>query len=42
VVANARANDRHRVYRQLMIYAGGVVLVAPALAWAPLVPTGVM
>lgn len=42
VVANARANDRHRVYRQLMIYAGGVVLVAPALAWALLVPTGVM
>ncbi|MGO4192281.1 SLC13 family permease [Arthrobacter sp. YAF17] len=42
VVANARANDRHRVYRQLMVYAGGVVLVAPALAWALLVPTGVM
>lgn len=42
VVANARSNDRHRVYRQLMIYAGGVVLVAPALAWALLVPTGVL
>jgi Na+/H+ antiporter NhaD/arsenite permease-like protein len=42
VVANAPANDRHRVYRQLMTYAGGVVLVAPALAWALLVPTGIM
>jgi hypothetical protein len=42
VVANARANDRQRVYRQLMAYAGGVVLVAPALAWVLLVPTGIM
>ncbi|GGG52075.1 hypothetical protein GCM10011374_13510 [Kocuria dechangensis] len=42
VVANAREDDRQRVYRQLMIYAGGVVLVAPALAWALLVPTGIM
>jgi hypothetical protein len=41
VVANARENDRQRVYRQLMIYAGAVVL-APALAWAMLVPTGIM
>jgi hypothetical protein len=42
VVANARDNDRQRVYRQLMMYAGAVVLVAPALAWALLVPTGIM
>ena len=42
VVANASESDRHRVYRQLMIYAGGVVLVGPALAWALLVPTGIM
>lgn len=42
VVANAREDDRHRVYRQLMIYAGAVVLVAPALAWVLLVPTGIM
>ncbi len=42
VVANARENDRQRVYRQLMIYAGAVVLAAPALAWALLVPTGIM
>jgi di/tricarboxylate transporter len=42
VVANARDDDRRRVYKQLMFYAGGVVLVAPALAWALLVPTGVM
>ncbi|MFE4197043.1 SLC13 family permease [Paenarthrobacter sp. NPDC056912] len=42
VVANAREHDRQRVYKQLMMYAGGVVLVAPALAWALLVPTGIM
>lgn len=42
VVANAREDDRQRVYKQLMAYAGGVVLVAPALAWALLVPTGIM
>ncbi|WP_262107606.1 SLC13 family permease [Arthrobacter sp. Marseille-P9274] len=42
VVANARENDRQRVYRQLMVYAGAVVLAAPALAWALLVPTGIM
>jgi di/tricarboxylate transporter len=42
VVANARENDRQRVYKQLMMYAGGVVLAAPALAWALLVPTGIM
>ncbi len=42
VVANARDTDRQRVYRQLMFYAGGVVLVAPALAWVLLVPTGIM
>ncbi|UVJ41199.1 SLC13 family permease [Arthrobacter sp. CJ23] len=42
VVANAREEDRQRVYKQLMMYAGGVVLAAPALAWALLVPTGIM
>jgi di/tricarboxylate transporter len=42
VVANARDDDRQRVYKQLMFYAGVVVLVAPALAWALLVPTGIM
>jgi di/tricarboxylate transporter len=42
VVANARENDRQRVYKQLMIYAGAVVLTAPALAWVLLVPTGIM
>ncbi|MET3902974.1 SLC13 family permease [Paenarthrobacter sp. 4246] len=42
VVANAREDDRQRVYKQLMMYAGGVVLVAPALTWALLVPTGIM
>jgi hypothetical protein len=42
VVVNARENDRQRVYRQLMMCAGAIVLVAPALAWVLLVPTGIM
>lgn len=42
IVANAQEADRQRIYRQLMMYAGGVVLVAPALAWALLVPTGIL
>ncbi|MCV9993525.1 SLC13 family permease [Paeniglutamicibacter sp. ZC-3] len=42
VVANAHENDRQRVYKQLMYYAGGIVLAAPALTWALLVPTGIM
>jgi len=42
VVANAREDDRQRVYRQLMMYAGAVVLTGPALAWALLVPTGIL
>jgi Na+/H+ antiporter NhaD/arsenite permease-like protein len=42
VVANAREDDRQRVYRQLMAYAGVVVLAAPLLAWAMLVPTGII
>ena len=42
VVANAREDDRQRVYKQLMYYAGGIVLAAPALTWALLVPTGIM
>lgn len=42
VVANAREDDRQRVYRQLMIYAGAVVVAAPLLAWGMLVPTGIM
>jgi di/tricarboxylate transporter len=42
IVANARDDDRQRVYRQLMFYAGAVVLVAPAMAWALLVPTGIL
>lgn len=38
VVANARDDDRQRVYKQLMFYAGGVVLVAPPWpghCWCP-------
>ncbi|MEU5838231.1 SLC13 family permease [Streptomyces diacarni] len=42
VVANVKETDRQLVYKQLMIYAGAVVLLAPALSWVLLVPTGIM
>ncbi|MFX1819703.1 SLC13 family permease [Pseudarthrobacter sp. CC4] len=42
IVANAREDDRQRVYRQLMAYAGAVVLAGPLLAWALLVPMGIV
>jgi len=42
VVANVKEQDRQRTYKQLMMYAGAVVLIAPALAWALLVPTDIM
>lgn len=42
VVANAPEAGRQRVYRQLMFYAGAIVLAAPVLAWALLVPAGIM
>ncbi|QDY66729.1 C4-dicarboxylate ABC transporter [Glutamicibacter halophytocola] len=42
VVANVRESDRTRTYKQLMMYAGAVVLIAPALSWLLLVPTGIM
>ncbi|MCI9889480.1 C4-dicarboxylate ABC transporter [Micrococcales bacterium 31B] len=42
IVANSRKGDEQRVYRQLMAYAGCVVVAGPAIAWALLVPTGIM
>lgn len=42
VVANVKESDRTRTYKQLMMYAGAVVLIAPALSWLLLVPTGIM
>lgn len=42
VVANVKETDRQLVYKQLMIYAGAIVLLAPAISWALLVPTGIM
>ena len=34
--------DRDRFYRQMLAYAGVVVLVGPLLAWALLVLPGVL
>lgn len=42
VVANVKEAERQRTYKQLMMYAGAIVLLAPALSWALLVPTGIM
>ena len=43
VLANAPADvDRDRFYRQMLAYAGVVVLVGPLLAWALLVLPGVL
>lgn len=43
VLANAPADvDRDRFYRQMLAYAGVVVLVGPLLAWALLVLPGIL
>jgi di/tricarboxylate transporter len=42
VVANAQGRDKDRIYTQLLIYAGFIVALAPALTWALLVPTGII
>lgn len=41
VVSNARGKAKQTIWKGMLTYAGCVVLVAPALAWALLVPTGV-
>ncbi|WP_347347122.1 hypothetical protein [Nigerium sp.] len=42
MIANAQGDDTKTIYRDLLIYAGGVVLVAPLLAWLLFVPTGLL
>lgn len=42
VVANAQGRDKDRIYSQLLAYAGLIVVGAPALTWALLVPTGIL
>ena len=37
VLASAQGTDREALYRQLLAYSGGVVALAPLLAWAVLV-----
>ena len=42
VVANAQGADKGRIYNQLLGYAAIIVLGAPLLTWALLVPTGII
>ena len=39
IIANAQGEDAKTIWRDLLIYAAGVVVVAPLLAWALFVPT---
>jgi Na+/H+ antiporter NhaD/arsenite permease-like protein len=40
VLANAREDDRDRVYKQLLAFGAAVVAIAPLVAWAVLVVPG--
>ncbi|WP_025777702.1 SLC13 family permease [Brevibacterium sp. VCM10] len=42
IIANTRGSEAKTIWRDLMIYAAFVVLIAPLLAWALLVPTGII
>lgn len=42
IIANTRGSEAKTIWRDLLIYAGFVVLCAPLLAWALLVPTGII
>lgn len=42
IIANTQGSEAKTIWRDLMIYAGFVVLIAPLLAWALLVPTGII
>ncbi|SDS92647.1 Di-and tricarboxylate transporter [Brevibacterium siliguriense] len=42
IIANTQGSEVKTIWRDLMIYAGFVVLIAPLLAWALLVPTGII
>ena len=42
IIANTQGSEAKTIWRDLMIYAGFVVLIAPLIAWALLVPTGII
>ncbi|WP_210605061.1 SLC13 family permease [Brevibacterium oceani] len=42
IIANTHGSEAKTIWRDLLIYAGFVVLCAPLLAWALLVPTGII
>lgn len=42
IIANAQGRDADTIWRDLLIYAGIIVAVAPLLAWVLFVPTGLL
>lgn len=42
IIANAQGEDAKTIWRDLLVYAAIVVAVAPLLAWALFVPTGIL
>jgi di/tricarboxylate transporter len=42
IIANTHGTEAKTIWRDLLIYAGLVVLCAPLLAWVLLVPTGII
>ena len=42
VIASTQGKAKDTIWRDLVVYAAFVILIAPAIAWAILVPTGIM
>lgn len=42
IIANTHGSEAKTIWRDLLIYSGLVVLIAPLIAWALLVPTGII
>lgn len=42
IIANTQGRESKTIWRDLIIYAGFVVLLAPLLSWLLLVPTGII
>ncbi|MDO4898047.1 MAG: SLC13 family permease [Rothia sp. (in: high G+C Gram-positive bacteria)] len=42
IIASTQGRAKKTIWKDLVIYAGFVILIAPGVAWALLVPTGIM
>lgn len=42
VIASTQGRAKKTIWKDLVVYAGFVILIAPLIAWAILVPTGIM